>query len=1024
MLKLKQKIQLMLQRWQTDKRAIYWQAALLSLVIGLIVSVTIGIYPFGDKSVLTVDLYHQYTPFLMELRHKLLHGENLFMTLHVGLGINFWTVLAYYAFSPFNLLLLLFPAWLVPFAIWLIVLLKLSLAAMLMSAFLNYYYCQQASLAWAKVVKVSFDLSSYAEQIKSLQANKAIQLRFRLSLLFVSVFYAWSGYVLAYFWNLMWLDAIFALPLVALGITKLIRERKLLLYLLSLTYVISVNYYAAIFVCLFVALYSLVLFFDEWQYRKQLQSQIQLLVRANLASNADYSSDAQAGDTDYTLEVQAVEVQASDIAKTIVQQAKLNPIKYAVLDFSVLSLLAGLLSAHILYPVLANFKLSSAANDVAPKAMEWSLNFNQLLNRLLLFGEVKVRSGEPNIYVGCFVLCLVALLFYHLYKQPFALLPKLLLLLFIGLSFSNNLLNFIWHGLHYPNQLPHRFAFVFCFLLLQIAFELVWHFQWAWSKYLLVGSLWLLAICLANFKLLAQNTNMQQLFVWLNFAFALVYVLISTWLTLTVYWRKRQGRLLSWQGRGRKVAVLLLCLTLFIEVCTNAIGQVINLNNSEYLPSFHNYVQDLPEKQALSKAISQKEEPYLWRLESKNGKTIDDGALYTYNGVTLFSSTANEQVAKSMRRLGVNGNNLNSYKLQKPLNFLADFLSLKYIISETETYQDWQKVDLAQLAGAEALADKQSKWQLWQNPHVAKQAFVWPEAISEFKLSASNPYFNYNELAAKLLGENEVGKDFSLRSETSLPCLYNSLAVFSETSHLVNLTAANQEYELKAVSGDKVKKVNDTQKSFAELIYTASEDNEDISLYASCNYKLNFTGQVNDEKLQHEFGQAEIVQLPLLKRGDKLKLRFEFGENKGSAKIALAKVNQAVLAKLRAKLRSGFDWQLISSRHLKADLGKLELPKTTEANWLYTTIAYDPGWHLYVDGVEVERTSWLDISEHKKDQAGSFLAFKLPAALNSSSKLDLIFWPAKYLTGLAISLFAVIISGAYIYLVKRKRERN
>ena len=39
------------------------------------------------------------------------------------------------------------------------------------------------------------------------------------------------------------------------------------------------------------------------------------------------------------------------------------------------------------------------------------------------------------------------------------------------LSFSINVLNFIWHGFHYPNSLPCRQSFIYIFLMLFICYR-------------------------------------------------------------------------------------------------------------------------------------------------------------------------------------------------------------------------------------------------------------------------------------------------------------------------------------------------------------------------------------------------------------------------------------------------------------------------------------------------------------------------------------------------------------------------
>ena len=56
-------------------------------------------------------------------------------------------------------------------------------------------------------------------------------------------------------------------------------------------------------------------------------------------------------------------------------------------------------------------------------------------------------------------------------------LPRLLFVVFFLVSFANNYLDFIWHGLHFPNSLPGRQAFLYSLLLLLICYETVLHLR-------------------------------------------------------------------------------------------------------------------------------------------------------------------------------------------------------------------------------------------------------------------------------------------------------------------------------------------------------------------------------------------------------------------------------------------------------------------------------------------------------------------------------------------------------------------
>lgn len=82
---------------------------LCPVAVMLLLFIINGIYPFGDRSFLSADLYHQYMPFFSEFLRKLRGGENLFFSYQVGIGSNFLALFVYYLASPLHFLALLVP---------------------------------------------------------------------------------------------------------------------------------------------------------------------------------------------------------------------------------------------------------------------------------------------------------------------------------------------------------------------------------------------------------------------------------------------------------------------------------------------------------------------------------------------------------------------------------------------------------------------------------------------------------------------------------------------------------------------------------------------------------------------------------------------------------------------------------------------------------------------------------------------------------------------------------------------------
>ncbi|HHT77016.1 MAG TPA: YfhO family protein, partial [Clostridiaceae bacterium] len=93
--------------------------------------------PFGPLTIWISDLKVQYAPFLSSLRSHLLEGKLTSYSFHTGLGKNSMGLFAYYLSSPFNLLVLLFPASQISQAMAVIIILKMSLA----SAFMSFFLC-------------------------------------------------------------------------------------------------------------------------------------------------------------------------------------------------------------------------------------------------------------------------------------------------------------------------------------------------------------------------------------------------------------------------------------------------------------------------------------------------------------------------------------------------------------------------------------------------------------------------------------------------------------------------------------------------------------------------------------------------------------------------------------------------------------------------------------------------------------------------------------------------------------------
>lgn len=340
------------------------------------------IYPFGKWDILIIDLWHQYAPFISELQDKIRTFSSPLYSWMGGLGVSFLPQFAYYLASPLNLLIVLFPKAYLTEAILVLTLVKVGLAG----ACFAYYL---------KGVHGDEDLSTVA----------------------FSLLYSLSGYVMAYSWNIMWMDAIFLLPLIILGLVKIVRGESGLFFCITLSLALFANFYMAFFICLFVLFYYPVCLFS-------------------------HSGIKPIGDL---------------FKKTM--------------RFAGYSLLSGGISAVLLLPTFFALRLTSAVGDIFPKTFKHYFDIFDFMTRHFTLASPAIREGMPNIYCGVIVLILIPAYFFLSSVSLKEKLLNMLLFFVLILSLNINMLNFIWHGFHYPNQLPHRFAFVYIFLILSICYK-------------------------------------------------------------------------------------------------------------------------------------------------------------------------------------------------------------------------------------------------------------------------------------------------------------------------------------------------------------------------------------------------------------------------------------------------------------------------------------------------------------------------------------------------------------------------
>lgn len=202
---------------------IYLLNIALTSSVFIAISLVMGFIPFGDNTMLTIDLGQQYIDFYSLFRDTVFNDPSqLFYSFEKAFGGEMLGLWAYYLLSPFNLIFLLFPES------------ELGLAVTLIS----YLKLIAASTSFLYLIRQKY-------QIESIPA------------MLFSQSYTFMSYSMVYLLNIMWLDGLVLLPLIVLGLNKSILRKQNKLYIMSLALLLMANYYIGYMVCIFLAFYTI-----------------------------------------------------------------------------------------------------------------------------------------------------------------------------------------------------------------------------------------------------------------------------------------------------------------------------------------------------------------------------------------------------------------------------------------------------------------------------------------------------------------------------------------------------------------------------------------------------------------------------------------------------------------------------------------------------------------------------------------------------------------------------------------------
>ncbi len=755
------------------------------------------IYPFGDKYIVAYDGSAQYPGFTNILMNVLKGKQSLFYTFKGGLGYNFYATAIYYLFNPTNLLAIFFDSSNTMIFYELIIFLRIGLCGLTMSIYLR---------------------------------NKEKLSKGRL---LFSIAYALMAYNVVYFYNFMYFDTVVLLPLVILGLDKLIEGKSSKTYIIFLTLSIISNYYIGSMVCIFSLLYF--------------------------------------------------------IYKYIIIDK--NKRKGIIKKFIISSLLSGLMSAFVLIPEF--FELMRGKVDLYKDDYtvynKWSMDFLSSFYRLSIasYTNRDQIEGAPNIYCSLLVLVYTILFFFNKKYSKKERIATLIFICFFLLCFSFNFLDYAWQFFQKPCWYPNRYSFVFSFLLIITAYKAYNNKETIIINnkllYVILISLILIIMGAAFYEKIYKNDFAKYLFLALSIICIVEYMF----------------------SYKIKLLPFLITVIFIFEVSANTLLAVKEISFAKKASTYDETFNEISNSFNYIEEIDPIKNNF-YRSDSQAWTNINNPGTYNYNGLMVFDSVRNGSL---MHFLEYYAKYIVSDECSTRFNALnpvyTSLLGFKYFVSgNIENYYENINDNL--------------KYKVYKNNEYLSLGFMVNNEFKNIILQEKAPYENTNEIVNKSLNKelNVVKKDY-----------YSYIETYKEDDKYIYYDKETGGYVMFDGIPDKD-------------YFVFPNPNHD-------NATSNFM-YINDE---HDIYYNNFSAY-LLKKGQKYAMRFVTNEektNKDRLFIYLMDVNayKSWIEEMRKN-------QLEIITYEKDNYIKGKVNVTKDKTTLFTSIPYDDGWKVYVDGKRVK----------------------------------------------------------------------
>lgn len=897
------------------RNKIYFLAFLLPVVIMYAAYVIFKVYPFGDKSVLVLDLNGQYVYYFETLRDAFWSGDkSMLYNWSRNLSGGFAGVIGYYLASPFTLIVMLLPRTMLLGSLMIMQLAKLGTAAVTFCYFL--------------------------------QKSKKLP---QLHALVFSLLYALCAYGVIQLIDPMWIDGLIYLPLIALGVEYLVDDGRKINYIIPLALMFVANFYIGYMIGIFTFLYYLYYVIFGCQ-------------------NAE-------------------------------KKNRLYEIWQSFLRFGLSTVVALACAAFMLLPVYNALKLGKF--DFTEPDFSYATQFNPMnfLAQLMVaqYDSVNVQ-GHPEIYCGIFTVVLMPLFYLNKEVKPLKKVGYTLLVGILFICMYIRPLDMVWHGFQMPNWLPFRYSFTFSFVLLCMAAETFKNLSGI--KLAAIGGT--LAGIIA-FLLVTESRNVEHIAtkdIWICVALAAFYC----------------GIVFIARKKEKALAVIVPVMILAVssgELLYNCVDtlkaedkEIVYSNRS----TWYNYIDN-------GREVTKKLEEYddsFYRAEKTFHRTVNDNAAFGLKGLSHSSSVMNARLLLFLEAMGYSTSTFYSrYDGATPIT--DSILGIKYAMDRnykskvgTDEYERLVNSAYNPVFSYE-YTDEENKERVidvYENPYALSIGFMADENIKYIERFGNDNTFNsQNILLSTISGNTEL--DLTTGQFNHFNEYFKRIEVDPNSFVLNNVTTSPYGTQTMYTAGEGDPTVDMFIPVASEnpvYMFFKTENQKAVNLWLSTEQDEN-GAYINHKfvKTYFENHDYHTIELGSFEPGTTINLRMTVANEYTIVKdFFFYEFDEALFAESINTLKQN-QWNLTKTggRSLEGTIN------AQEGQIMLTSIPYEPGWTVKVDGKKVE---YIEVAE-------ALVGIELEPGEHT---IKMTYTPPGFVVGILL----LIVGVAGIVLIYRYDKKN